>query len=89
MSTLSCGDGICVDSEDCFTCEADCGVCPVTRVVINEVVAKATDDGDDWIEPTTSGRMTHLAGWSVEDSDGNTYMWSSSLVLSAESIYCC
>ena len=70
-----CGDGTCDDSEDCSTCEADCGSCLApAEVVINEIVAKAVDGGVDWIEIHNIGTdQADVSGWTVQDDGGNVY----------------
>jgi hypothetical protein len=57
---------------------------PPTAVVINELVAKAADDGDDWLELYNSGESeVDLSGWTVGDAGGDSYALVDGTVLAA------
>ena len=70
-----CGDGVVDHGEFCDDgnlepndgCDADCAIEP-RGAVINEVVARALDDGPDWIELYNDGDVEiDLTGWSITD----------------------
>ena len=91
-----CGDGVVDDAagETCDDgnrepgdgCDADCAIEP-GRIVINEIVAVAADDGPNWIELYNAGGAdVDLTGWSMTDSgDGpdHTYAIANGTVLTA------
>jgi hypothetical protein len=82
--TSTCGDGICDDSEDCATCEADCGACSASapNIAVNEVVAEAADGGEDWVELANVDLEDHdLSGWSIEDAAGGKYIFPEQTII--------
>jgi len=68
--TMLCTSSCAVDFSNC--------VYDSNEVVINEVVAKSTDEAEeslpDWIELYNPGDRTNISGWMIKDSnDNNVY----------------
>ena len=66
----NCGGSSSDDSTE-LTTDSDTGT-----LVINEIVAKSADDGNDWIELYATGGSVDLSSYTIVDNDGDNFFIS-------------
>ncbi|MCH7658784.1 MAG: hypothetical protein IIB05_10760, partial [Bacteroidetes bacterium] len=90
-SSLFCGDGMCTTAmnENCNSCAADCGVCPVEEAP--QQIQESSDDNDNFIiqenatlpeEPRTPSGVGQASGW-FSKIVSNPWIWALFLMIIA------
>ena len=90
-SSLFCGDGMCTTAmnENCNSCAADCGVCPVEEAP--QQIQESSDDNDNFIiqenatlpqEPRIPSGVGQASGW-FSRLASNPWIWALFLMIIA------